>query len=190
MFDNQPGIFTCKRTRCKTCPFISNAVKISGPNRSIKVTDHFTCISTNATYCITCTLCKKIYREDWRTASANTYETTKNNTDASKPVARHFALPNHSHHNMNICGLSLYHGNTESRKSLKNSFFNLVHSLYTELVNASHSTNLFTNSCNHISTNGKAPLHSHINHNTPQFLYSLWRRANARNVSLLNLSRW
>ena len=59
-----------------------------------------------------------------------------------------------------------------------------------ELMNASHSTNLFTNSCDHISTNGKAPLHSHINHNTPQFLYSLWRRANIRNISFLNLSPW
>ena len=59
-FDNQPRTFTCKRTRCKTCPFISNTVKISGPNRSVKVTDHFTCISTNVIYCITCALCKKI----------------------------------------------------------------------------------------------------------------------------------
>ena len=30
-------------------------------------------------------------------------------------------------------------------------------------MNASHFTNLFTNLCDHISTNGKAPLHSHIN---------------------------
>ena len=60
-FNNQPGTFTCKRTRCKTCPFISNTVKISRPNRSVKVTDHFTYISTNVIYCITCTLCKKIY---------------------------------------------------------------------------------------------------------------------------------
>ena len=58
-------------------------------------------------------------------------------------------------------------------------------------MNASaHSTNLFRNSCDHISTNGKAPLHYHTNHNTQQFLYSLWRMANARNVSFLNLSRW
>ena len=61
-FNNQPGTFTCKPTRCKTCPFIYNTVKISGPNRSVKVTDHFTCISTNVIYCITCTLCKKIYK--------------------------------------------------------------------------------------------------------------------------------
>ena len=72
----------------------------------------------------------------------------------------------------------------------QNWFFNWVHSLHTELINASHSTNLFTNSCNHISTNGNALQHSHINHNNPQFLYSPWRRANARNVSFLNLSRW
>ena len=57
-FNNQPGTFTCKRTRCKTCPFISNRVKISGPSRSVKVTDHFTCISINVIYCITRTLCK------------------------------------------------------------------------------------------------------------------------------------
>ena len=32
------------------------------------------------------------------------------------------------------------------------------------------------------------PLHSHINHNKPQFFYSLWQSANSRNVS--SLSRW
>ena len=61
-----------------------------------------------------------------------------------------------------------YSYTTERRKaakfSNKNSFFNWVHSLHTELMNASHSTNLFANSCDHNSTNGKASLHSH---NTP-----------------------
>ena len=42
-------------------PFIRNIEKISGPKRSIKITDHFTCASANVTYCITCTLCKKLY---------------------------------------------------------------------------------------------------------------------------------
>ena len=49
------------RTRCKTCPFISNMVKISGPNRSAKITDHFTCISVSVIYCIICTQCKRVY---------------------------------------------------------------------------------------------------------------------------------
>ena len=57
--------------------------------------------------------------------------------------------------------------------SIKSSYFNWVHSLHTDLMNAYHSTNLFTSSCDHISTNDKGPPHSHINHNTPQFLYSL-----------------
>ena len=47
---------------------------------------------------------------------------------------------------------------TETQKaakiSNKNSFFNWVHSLHTELMNASRSTNSCTNSCDHISTNG------------------------------------
>ena len=57
--ESGPPIFFC--TRCKTCPYISNMVKISGPNRSAKSTDHFTCILVNVLYCITCTLCTKIY---------------------------------------------------------------------------------------------------------------------------------
>ena len=32
-FDHQPGTFKCARVRCRTCPFISNANKISGPKR-------------------------------------------------------------------------------------------------------------------------------------------------------------
>ena len=87
----------------------------------------------------------------------------KNDTDASKPVAHHFNLPNHSHHNMTICGLSLHHGNTESRKSLEQKllFFNWAHSIYTESMNASHSINLFTYSSHPISTNSKAPPHTY-----------------------------
>ena len=53
--------FKCARVRCRTCPFISNANKISGPKRTVAITDHFSCISTNLIYCITCTLCKKVY---------------------------------------------------------------------------------------------------------------------------------
>ena len=79
-YDNQPGTFKCTRTRCKTCRFISNMVKISGPYRSVKITDHFTCISAK------CQLLHNLHThdvrrptlakqgEDWRTAFANTYE--------------------------------------------------------------------------------------------------------------------
>ena len=126
-FNNQPGTFTCKRTRCKNCPFISNTVKISGPNRSVKVIEHFSCISTNVIYCITCTVCKKIYigetgRKQTDRFREHLRDAEQNNTNASKPVVRHFNLPNHSHHNMTICRLSLHHGNTERCNSPKQKF--------------------------------------------------------------------
>ena len=128
-------------SRCKTCTFISNTVKILGPNRSIKVTDHFTCIPTNVIDCITCTLCKKIYiGETGKRLADRSREHLRdveiNNTDASKPVARHFNLPNRSHHSMTVCGLSL-HGNTESRKSLEQKFIFQLGTLSPQGINES-----------------------------------------------------
>ena len=40
----------------------------------------------------------------------------------SKPVARHFNLPNHTKNHMAVCGLSLHLGNTESRKNIEQKF--------------------------------------------------------------------
>ena len=85
--DNQPGAFKCTRTRCKTCPFISNMVKISEPNRCVKITDHFTCIFANVIYCITCTLCKKTYIGETGRRLADRFrehlrDVGKNDTDA------------------------------------------------------------------------------------------------------------
>ena len=59
--DDQPGTFKCARKRYNTCLFIHNADKTTGPKRSIKITDRYICTSANVIYCITCTLCKKIY---------------------------------------------------------------------------------------------------------------------------------
>ena len=110
------------------------------PNRSAKITDHFTCISANVIYCITCTLCKKIYIGETGRRLADRFrehlrDVEKNDTDASKPVGRHFNLPNHSHHNMTICGLSLHHGNTESRKNLEQKFIFQLGTLYPHGIN-------------------------------------------------------
>ena len=125
--DDQPGTFKCARKRCNTCPFIHDADKITGPKRSIKITDRFTCTSANVIYCITCTLCKKIYIGETGRRLGDRFrehirDVERNDEDASKPVARHFNLPNHSSQHMTICGLSLHQGNTESRKNLEQKF--------------------------------------------------------------------
>ena len=101
--DDQPGTFKCARKRCNTCPFIHNADKITGPKRSIKITDRFTCTSASVIYCITSIVCKKIYiGETGRRLGDSFHEhlqdVGRNDKDASKPVARHFNLPNHSSH--------------------------------------------------------------------------------------------
>ena len=52
--DESLGTFNYTRKRCKTCPFIHNIDKVTGPKRSIKIPDRFTCISANVIYCIYC----------------------------------------------------------------------------------------------------------------------------------------
>ena len=57
--NDQSGTFKCARSRCKTCSFIHNVEKMSGPTKPIKNNDHFTSTSANVIFCITCTYCKK-----------------------------------------------------------------------------------------------------------------------------------
>ena len=138
----------CARSRCKTCPFILNTSKISGPKRSVKITDRFTCTSANVIYCITCTLCNKLYIGETGRRLGDRFrehlrDVQKNDKDASKPVARHFNHHNHSKQHMAICGLSLYQGATESRKNLEQKFIFQIGTIPTVLTNAFHLTNVF-----------------------------------------------
>ena len=85
------------------------------------------------------TLCKKTYIGETGRGLTDRFRehlrgVEKNDTDASKPVA-HFNLPNHSHHNMTICGLSLHHWNTESRKNLEQKFIFQLVTLYPHGIN-------------------------------------------------------
>ena len=67
-----------------------------------------------------------------------------------------------------------YPNTTETQKVTrilnKNSSSNWIHSIHMGSMNNSHCNNLFTNSCHHISTNGKAPTHSQINLQHPTIL--------------------
>ena len=97
---------------------------MSGPKRSIKITDHFRCTFAKAIYCITCTYCKKLYigetgrrlgdrfREQFR-------DVERNHKNVSKPVVRHLNLPNRSKRHKVVCGLSLHLGSSESHKTLE-----------------------------------------------------------------------
>ena len=51
--------------------------------------------------------------------SLDVFLSSKDNKNASKQVARHFNLPNHSKQHMAVCGLTLNQGSTGSRKTLE-----------------------------------------------------------------------
>ena len=106
---------------CNTCLFMNSKTHNRGPNGSYQVNDHFDCATSNIIYCITCTICNKLYiGESGRKLSdrfrEHLLDVKDKGSDLSKPVARHFNLPGHSHEHMEICGIYLHLGNNETRK--------------------------------------------------------------------------
>ena len=76
---------------------------------------------------VTFPYCKKIYIEETGRRPGDRFrehlrDVEWNDKDASKPVARHCILPNHSKKHMEICGLSLHLGSSERRKPLAQKF--------------------------------------------------------------------
>ena len=144
----KPGTFKCARSRCKTCPFVQNADKISGPKRSVKITDRFTCTSANVVYCITCTLCKKLYIGETGRRLGDRFrehlrDVEKDDKDASKPVARHFNLTILK----NTCLFAAFPyirvPQTAAKICSKDSFFKSAPLIPTASTNAFHAINLF-----------------------------------------------
>ena len=96
--------------------------------------------------CITCTLCKKLYIGETGRRLGDRFrehlrDVEKDDKDTSKPVARHFNLPNHSKEHMSICGLSLHQGTTESRKNLEQRFIFQIGTLNPHGINERFSFN-------------------------------------------------
>ena len=117
----EPGTFNCSRKVCNRCPFINFKTHIRGPNGLCQVNDHFDCTTSNIICCITCTLCNKLYigesgRKLGDRFREHLLDVKNKGSDLSKPVARHFNLPGHSHEHMEICGIYLHLGNNETRK--------------------------------------------------------------------------
>ena len=97
---------------------------------------------------MTCTLCKKLYIGETGRRQGDRFrehlrDVEKDYKNASKPVARHFNLPNHSKQHMSVCGLSLHQGSTESRKTLEQKFIFQIGTLNPHGINERFSFNSF-----------------------------------------------
>ena len=93
--NDQPGTFKCARSRCKTSHFIHNIEKMSGPKRSIKITDHLKCTSDDVIYLhnLACTYFIKLYIGETGRRLGDRFrellrDLDRNDKDASKPVAK------------------------------------------------------------------------------------------------------
>ena len=159
------------------CPFIHNVEKMSGPKRSIKITDHFTCTSGNVIYCITCTYCKKLYIGETGRRLGDRFreylcDVERNDKDTSKPVARHLDIPNHS--KQQFMAFPYIQAVRKAAKLYnKNLSFKLALLIPAVSKTAFHSTNLFLFSRHHIFTNSVAPFSAYQHTHNLQFLQSL-----------------
>ena len=177
--NDRSATFKCARLRCKTCPFIHNVEKMSGPRRAIKITDHFACTFANVIYYITCTYCKKLYIGETERLLGDQFrehlrDVERNDKDASEPVSSQFNLPNHSKQHVGICGLSLHLGSSESRKTPDKKIIFQIGTLNPHGINgAFHSISLFLFSRHHIPTSSVAPFSAYKPTHNPQFLQSL-----------------
>ena len=138
--NDQSETFKCARSRCKTCPFIHNVEKMSEPKRSIKITGHFTCTSAIVVYCITCTYYKKLFIGETGSRLSDQFQehlrdVERNNKEASKPVAGHLNLSNHSKQHMAVCSLLLNLGRSESRKTQEQKFIFQIRTLNPQGIN-------------------------------------------------------
>ena len=52
-----PGTFPGNRSVCRTCPSINPSPTIATLKGQVNVTGHFSCVTDNVVYCLTCTKC-------------------------------------------------------------------------------------------------------------------------------------
>ena len=118
-FTELPRSQACQRPRCYTCEFITPLTELQGPNSTFTIRDHFTCMSENLVYCISCRRCSHIYiGETGRSLRSRIGEHLRSvgNNTCGFPVAQHFNSAGHSI--TDVRGMRLCRGSNILRKQL------------------------------------------------------------------------
>ena len=119
-FTEQRGLRACQRFRCHTSEFINPLIEIRGPKSTFTIRDHFTCMSENLVYCISCRRYSHMYMgETGRSLRSRFGEhlRSKCNNDSRFPVAQHFNFASHSITDLQVRGRLLGRGTIILRKT-------------------------------------------------------------------------
>ena len=162
----------------QTCPFIYNVEKMSGPKRSIKITDHFMGTSANVIYCITCTYCKKLHMGETGRRLGDRFrehlhdvEMTVTHPNQSPDILISLII---LYSLMQFSAFSYIQAVRKAAKHLnKNLSSKSALLIPTVSTSAFHSTNLFLFSRHNIPFNSVAPFSAYKPTHNPQFLQPL-----------------
>ena len=95
-----PGMFRCNRIVCHTCPHVNVSPTITTPKGQINVTGHYSCITDNVVYCLTCTKCPStVYIGDTGRRLADWFREHRRDVINGRndlPVLAHFNQDNHT----------------------------------------------------------------------------------------------
>ena len=117
-----PGSRACQRPRCQTCEYINPVTEIRGPKCTFTIHDHFSCVSENIVYCISCHRYPHLYigetGRSLRSRFGEHLRSIRNNTPGF-PVAQHFNSMGHGIADVQVQGMRLCTGNNIQRKQVE-----------------------------------------------------------------------
>ena len=128
------GAFRCNRSRCKTCPFITEGTTFYtfSTNEQRQILHHISCSSSNLIYMIQCSRCKVQYIGESKSQLSDRFgehrraiekAITHRHIDQPTAVSDHFTLPGHSINDIELIPLELIHSNRDSIRKAGEAFF-------------------------------------------------------------------
>ena len=118
--DQLPGTFPCNRTSCRTCSHVNSSSTITTPKGHVNITGHFSCITENVVYCLSCTKClSAVYIGETGRRLADPFREHRRDVINGRndlPVPAYFNQANHTLEEMKVAVLKAGQANQEYRK--------------------------------------------------------------------------
>ena len=119
--DQSPGTFPCNRTSCCTCPQVNSSSTITTPKGHVNITGHFSCITYNVVYCLSCSKCPSIvYIGETGRRLADRFREHRRDVINGRndlPVPAHFNQANHTLEDIKVAVLKAGLANQEYRRT-------------------------------------------------------------------------